>query len=73
MGHASRSRQSEDRGGLFRMDTDTTLEWGTTTTRRRRIRCGTERGLSISLNLNDITMLAAADELGAATKVATAC
>jgi hypothetical protein len=31
-----------------------------------------ERRLSVSLRLNDVTMLAAADELSAVTKVATA-
>ncbi len=54
------------------MDTESTAHW--------RIRGGevlgfvtvAERRLGVSLRLNDVSMLAAADELWAATKVATA-
>jgi hypothetical protein len=59
-------------GGIIGMDTETTAEWRARGREVLRFVRSSERRLSASLRLNDVTILAAADELGAATKVALA-
>jgi hypothetical protein len=54
------------------MSPDTTAAWRTRGREVLGFVVAAERRLSVSLRLNDVTMLAAADELSAATKVATA-
>lgn len=54
------------------MNTETTAEWRTRGSEVLGFVVAAERRLSVSLRLNDVTMLAAADELSAATRVATA-
>ena len=68
-----RVRHVEESGppDLF-MSPDTTAAWRTRGREVLGFVLAAERRLSVSLRLNDVTMLAAADELSAATKVATA-
>lgn len=54
------------------MNTDATTEWRARGREFLGFVVAAERRLSVSLRLNDVTMLAAADELSAAIRVATA-
>ena len=54
------------------MDTETTTHWRMRGREVLGFVTAAERRLGVSLRLNDVSMLAAADELWAATKVATA-